>query len=85
MMGEGDGEEKDTALLLNSIVKGRRGPGCSTAAAAMALPVAAVAGMLIMATETAVQVSMVPKMVLVGRSIRSALGSFVSGFCGSNG
>ena len=44
MMGEGDGEEKDTALLLNSIVKGGRGLGCSTAAAATALPAAAVAG-----------------------------------------
>ena len=44
MMGEGDGEEKDTALLLNSIVKGGRGLGCSTAAAATALPATAVAG-----------------------------------------
>ena len=41
MMEEGDGEEKDTALLLNSIVKGGRGLGCSTAAVATALPAAA--------------------------------------------
>ena len=55
MMGEGDGEEKDTALLLNSIVKGGRGLGCSTAAAATALPATAVAGGLI--TSAAVTAS----------------------------
>ena len=66
MMGEGDGEEKDTALLLNSIVKGGRGLGCSTAAAATALPATAVAGALITAAGTAVQASLVLKVVLVG-------------------
>ena len=65
MMGEGDGEEKDTALLLNSMVKGGRGLGCSTAAAATALPATAVAGALITAAGTAVQASMVLKVVLV--------------------
>ena len=65
MMGEGDGEEKDTALLLNSIVKGGRGLGCSTAAAATALPVTAVAGALITATGTVVHASMELKVVLV--------------------
>ena len=65
MMGEGDGEEKDTALLLNSIVKGGRGLGCSTAAAATALPSTAVARALITAAGTAVQASMVLKVVLV--------------------
>ena len=64
-MGEGDGEEKDTALLLNSIVKGGRGLGCSTAAAATALPATAVAGALTTAAGTAVQASMVLKVVLV--------------------
>ena len=54
-MVEEDGEEKDTALLLNSIVKGGRGLGCSTAAAATALPAAAVAGGL--ATSAAVTAS----------------------------
>ena len=55
MMGEGDGEEKDTALLLNSMVKGGRGLGCSTAAAATSLPATAVAGGLI--TSAAVTAS----------------------------
>ena len=66
-MGEGDGEEKEKALLLNSIVKGGRGVGCSTAAASTALLVTAVAGALITAAVgTAVQASLVLKVVLVG-------------------
>ena len=58
-------EEKDTALLLNSIVKGGRGLGCSTAAASTALPVTAVTGVLMMAAGTAVQASIRLNMVLV--------------------
>ena len=73
MMGEGDGEEKDTALLLNLIVKGGGGLGCSTAAAATDQPATAVAGALITAAGTAVQASMVLKLVLVAAQADSAV------------
>ena len=76
MMGEGDGEEKDTALLLNLIVKGGGGLGCSTAAADSSGWSAYYGG-----GDSGTGVHGAEGGVC--SNARSALGSFVSGFRGS--